>query len=269
MGIPKVIHYCWFGGNSLPEKDLKCIESWRRFCPDYKIVEWNESNYDINKNEYMKEAYDAQRWGFVPDYARLDIIYQYGGIYLDTDVELIRKLDDLLDQRAFMAFESEKTVAPGLIIASEPHNETIRNMMTDIYENRHFLRSDGTYDLVASPKMATDYLIDKGLLCNNKLQVVKDMRIYPTDFFCPKDYLTGEINITDNTYSIHHYNASWQTLRQKKWHKLEMKMMKIIGNKKMERLRDTIVWKGIQVLYVKGIVYCVKRLHLVYKENRK
>ena len=108
--IPKIIHYCWFGGAELPEKDRKCIESWKKFCPDYQIIEWNENNYDVTKNTYMYQAYQAKKWGFVPDYARLDIIYQHGGIYLDTDVELVKNLDSLLENDAFMGFVSPLTV---------------------------------------------------------------------------------------------------------------------------------------------------------------
>lgn len=260
MSIPKIIHYCWFGGNPLPEKDRKCIESWKEKCPEYKIIEWNESNYDICKNAYMKEAYDAHRWGFVPDYARLDIIYQYGGIYLDTDVELLRSLDDLLDQKAFMAFESETAVAPGLIIAAEPKNAIIKDMMDSIYGDRRFLRKDGTYDTVASPKMATEYLVKKGLECNNRLQMIDGLHIYPKEYFCPKDYMTGEVYITDNTYSIHHYNASWQTDKQRRWHNFEYRISRIFGNQATGTLRKLFVWRGIQVWYTKGFGYCVKRI---------
>lgn len=260
MSIPKIIHYCWFGGNPLPEKDQICIESWKKYCPDYKIIEWNESNYDISKNDYMKEAYDAQRWGFVPDYARLDVLYQYGGIYLDTDVELLKNLDVLLNQKGFMAFESEYAVAPGLIIAAEPHNSTIKDMMDCIYSMRHFRREDGTYDMVASPKMATEYLVNKGLACNNELQTVDGIRIYPKEYFCPKDYTSGKINITSNTYSIHHYNASWQTVKQKKWHEIESRLSINIGLERVAWLRKTLIWRGIGVIYTKGIGYCVKRI---------
>lgn len=260
MSIPKIIHYCWFGGNPLPEKDQKCIESWKKFCPDYKIIEWNESNYDVNKNEYMKEAYEAHRWGFVPDFARLDIIYQYGGIYLDTDVELLCNLDDLLCQEGFMAFESETSVAPGLIIAAESGNAMIKDMRDRIYNGRHFRRMDGTYDTVASPKMATEYLERRGLVCNNELQIVAGIRIYPKEYFCPKDYVTGQIHITPNTYSIHHYNASWQTAKQKKWQNFERAVANKIGENRMTKLRNTIVWRGIGVVYTKGLSYCLKRL---------
>lgn len=223
--IPKVIHYCWFGHGEIPEKDKKCIESWKRMCPDYEIKQWNESNYDITKNAYMEEAYNARKWGFVPDYARLDIIYEHGGFYLDTDVELIKSLDDLLNNKAIMGFEDGCHVNPGLIIAAEPKHPTICDIM-GIYENRHFIKTDGSIDLTPSPIMNTNYLINQGLKQNNKKQTVKDITIYPTDYFCPKNYKTGKLNKTDNTYSIHWFNASWQTPHQKRM----LKLRRLIGD---------------------------------------
>lgn len=260
MTIPKVIHYCWFGNNELPEKDRKCIESWKEKCPDYQIIEWNETNYDISKNDYMKEAYEAKRWGFVPDFARLDIIYQNGGIYLDTDVELIRSLDSLLEQEGFMAFEEGDAVNPGLIFGAVPKHSTIKDMMEKVYGDRHFLRKDGTYDTVASPKMATEYLLEFGLICNNEIQTVSGLRIYPKEYFCPKDYMTGITHITSNTYSIHHYNASWKTVKQKHWQEIEHFLANRIGNSRMKKLRNTLFWRGVGVIYINGIVYCLKRL---------
>lgn len=223
--IPKIIHYCWFGGSPIPEKDQRCIETWKRMCPDYEIKKWDESNYDINKNIYMKEAYEMKKWGFVPDYARLDIIYNYGGIYLDTDVELIKNLDNLLVNCAFMGFEDGKHVNPGLIIAAEPHHETIKDLMS-IYRDRHFLKQDGSVDLTPSPIMNTDFLISRGLVQNNKKQTVADITIYPTEFFCPKDYYSGKLNKTENTYSIHWFNASWQSPHRKRM----LKVRRIIGD---------------------------------------
>lgn len=223
--IPKIIHYCWFGGNPIPEKDRRCIESWKKMCPDYEIKKWDESNYDISKNSYMKEAYDAKKWGFVPDYARLDIIYNHGGIYVDTDVELIKNVDDLLENHAFMGFEDGKHVSPGLIIAAEPHHETIGKLM-DIYTDRHFLKEDGSLDLTPSPTMNTDFLMERGLLPNNKMQTVSDITIYPTEYFCPKDYYSGKLNETENTYSIHWFNASWQSPHRKRM----LKVRRLLGD---------------------------------------
>ena len=229
--IPKKIHYCWFGGNPLPEKDQKCIESWGKFCPDYEIIRWDESNYDVTKNPYMKEAYDAKKWGFVPDYARLDIIYNEGGIYLDTDVELVKNLDLLLKNDAFMGFEDGEHVSPGLCIAAVPHHQTIRKLM-GIYSERHFLKEDGTLDLTPSPIMNTDMLVSFGLIKNNQIQVVADITIFPKDYFCPKDYQTGKLNVTENTYGIHWFNASWQSPHQKRMKKLQ----RLLGKKNYFRL---------------------------------
>ena len=160
--IPKIIHYCWFGGAPIPEKDKACIESWRKFCPDYEIIEWNESNYDITKNRYMKEAYDVKKWGFVPDYARLDIIYTQGGIYLDTDVEIIRNMDPLLEDEAFMGFEDGKFVALGLGFGAAKGNPHIK-AMRDVYEGVSFIKPDGSFNTLPSPHYTTDYLLGEGL----------------------------------------------------------------------------------------------------------
>lgn len=216
--IPKKIHYCWFGGNPIPEKDRLCIESWKKFCPDYEIVCWDESNYDVTKNRYMKEAYEAKKWGFVPDFGRLDIVYEHGGIYLDTDVELLRPLDDLLDQKGFMAFEGGTHVSPGLIIGAEPKHETLKQIMDSIYGNRPFKREDGTLDLTPSPQMNTEFFLSRGLIQNDFRQTVAGFTIYPSEYFCPKSAYLGTMNLTENTYSIHHFNASWRTEKQKKWY---------------------------------------------------
>ena len=139
--IPKIIHYCWFGGKPIPEKDQRCIASWKKQCPDYEIRKWDETNYDVSKNQYMKEAYQAEKWGFVPDFARLDIIYNYGGFYLDTDVELLKPLDDLLPNKAVMGFEDGRNVSPGLIIGAEKNHSTIRLLM-EVYRDRNFVNQD-------------------------------------------------------------------------------------------------------------------------------
>ena len=128
--IPKKIHYCWIGGNPLPELAIKCIESWKKYCPDYEIIEWNEKNYDFRKNQFMREAYDEKKWGFVPDYARLDIIYEHGGIYLDTDVEIIKPLDSLLKEQGFAGMEQPGIVALGLGFGAEPKLPLIKELMT-------------------------------------------------------------------------------------------------------------------------------------------
>ncbi len=207
--IPKIIHYCWIGGDPLPKSAKKCIASWKKYCPDYEIIEWNENNYDFTKNQYMKEALEAKKWGFVPDYARLDIIYQHGGIYLDTDVEIIKSFDPLLSNKGFAGFESEENVNFGQGFGAEPGNEVIKELM-DSYENLRFKNDDGSLNMIASPKLNTDALVELGLKQDNSKQELLDcFSIYPIEYFCPKSINDGIIRKTKNTYSIHHFDASW------------------------------------------------------------
>lgn len=227
--IPKVIHYCWFGGGELPEQDKKCIESWKKYCPDYKIIRWDESNYDICKNKYMREAYEHKMWGFVPDYARLDIIYQNGGIYLDTDVELVRNMDELLVNDAFMGMQTDFMVNPGLGFGAQKGSKVIQDCMQTIYGNRSFIKGDGDIDTVASPHMMTDYLINHGWIQNQEKQVVENLIIYPSNFFCPMDVLTGELKVTPETYSIHHFHASWVDKEEKKIIQIERRIHRKYG----------------------------------------
>ncbi len=219
--IPKIIHYCWFGGNPLPERDQKCIESWTKYCPNYKIMLWDESNYDVTKNKYMHQAYQEKKWGFVPDFARLDIIYNYGGIYLDTDVEIVRNLDELLREKAFMGFEDHKFINPGLGFGAEPKHSGIGELLK-IYDFRLFRLGDGTLDTTPSPQLNTEMLVAHGAVMNDQKQNIMGITLYPTEYFCPKSYETGKLVLTDNTFSIHHFNASWKSdlskdILQMKW----------------------------------------------------
>lgn len=206
--IPKVIHYCWFGRNLIPDKYKKWMESWHKYCPDYEIKEWNEDNYDITGNAYMYEAYQSQKWGFVPDYARLDIIYQHGGIYLDTDVELVQNLDDMLYQKGFAGFERENSVALGLGFGAVKGLPII-GQMRDAYNALHFLNQDGTINLKASPSYQTELLLERGLKLNGEYQIVDDLVIYPEKMFSGKCPYTRRVRLTPYTKSIHQYEASW------------------------------------------------------------
>ncbi len=211
--IPKMIHYCWFGGKPIPDQNRRWIDSWHQFCPDYEIVEWNEGNYDITKNRYMYEAYKQKKWGFVPDYARLDIIYNYGGIYLDTDVELIKSMDDLLYQKGFAGFESKDYVALGLGFGAVRHLPIIKKMMDD-YEQREFINQDGSENLVASPSLQTKVLEKEGLNKDGEYQIVDDLTIFPEKMLSGKSYSTMRVKLTPYTHAIHHYNASWHSEKE-------------------------------------------------------
>ena len=189
----------------------KCLASWKKYCPDYKIVRWDESSYDVSKNVYMKQAYDAGKWGFVPDYARLDIIYRCGGIYLDTDVELVRPLDDLLGFRCFVGIEENDKVALGLGFGAEKGNGLLSDMMKE-YEDRSFLRPDGTPDLTPSPVIQSAFFSKNGFTgCADTPVEFRGCTVFPKRFFNPTDMNSGRIDVTPDTFSIHHYAASWET----------------------------------------------------------
>lgn len=214
--IPKIIHYCWFGHNPMPDKNKIWMESWRKFCPDYKIIEWNESNYDVTKNSYMYQAYEQKKWGFVPDYARLDIIYRYGGIYLDTDVEIVASFDELLYQQGFAGFESEQMVALGLGFGAVPGLPIIKEML-DYYEGKNFVNEDGSLNLLPSPTLQTNILLGHGLKQNGEYQIINGLTIFPEKMFCGKSMFSRIIMKSPYTRSIHHYEASWQDSAEKQW----------------------------------------------------
>ena len=206
--IPKIIHYCWFGKNPKPEFDKKCIESWKKYCPDYEIIEWNETNYDIEKNRYTQEAYKHKKWAFLSDYARLDILYNYGGIYFDTDVEVVRNIDELLTYDAFMSIEMAGGVNSGNGMGAKKGMPVVKEMM-DMYNNIKILNENGKYRTIPNANYETNILKKYGFKKNNKFQIIDDVAIYPFEYFASK--VVGLEYIVDfkDKYSIHHYNQSW------------------------------------------------------------
>ena len=233
--IPKVIHYCWFGRSELPPLAKKCIASWKKFLPDYEIKEWNEGNYDVSKNAYMAAAYKERKFGFVPDYIRSDLIYEYGGFYFDTDVEVIKPLDSLLQYKGIMGFESKEFVAGGLIIAGEKGLDIFKEMR-DVYDNVSFYNEDGSLNLLPSPAYNTEVLVRHGLKRNGLLQEVAGITIFPTDYFCPKPAQFGKIKLTKNTLTIHHYAASWIGPKQR----FANLLIRIFGKKLIMKLWNLI-----------------------------
>jgi hypothetical protein len=208
--IPKTIHYCWFGGKPLPELAQKCIASWKKYFPGYEIKEWNESNYDVHKIPYIDEAYNAKKYAFMSDYARFDILYQYGGIYFDTDVEVINPFDDILKNGGFMGFESAGTVAAGLDTGVNAGLGIVYQIV-EFYGGIHFLNKNGSYNLRTVVEYVTDILKQHGLGHENIIQKLDGITVYPIDYFNPMSFKTGKINITKNTYSIHHFSMSWMS----------------------------------------------------------
>ena len=210
--IPKIIHYCWFGGKPLPKSAEKCIASWKKYLPDYEIKRWDESNFDVNAIPYTREAYAACKFAFVSDYARFWILYHYGGVYFDTDVEVIRPIDDIINRGGFLGVESNRngiyTVNPGLGFAATQGTAVIGEMV-NLYSTFHFINTDGASDLKNIVEITTDYLSSKGLQNTDEIQDCCGFTIYPKDYFCPIDYDTRELKITENTRTIHHYAESW------------------------------------------------------------
>lgn len=210
--IPKKIHYCWFGGNPLPGSAIRCIESWRKFFPDYEIIEWNERNFDVNAVPYTRQAYEAKKYAFVSDYARFKILYEQGGLYFDTDVEVIKPFDDILCRGAFMGMEltapQSGAVNPGLGLGVAPGLGLLKELI-DGYATRRFINPDGTYDTTTIVTYTTDLLIQKGLQSTNDIQIVDGVTIYPKEYFNPLNDNTGKLDITANTHSIHWYSKTW------------------------------------------------------------
>lgn len=230
MPIPKIIHYCWFGNSELPDTVKKCIDSWIRFCPDYKIMLCNEQNYDVNKIPYMRDAYKNQKWAFVSDYARLDVVFHYGGFYLDTDVELIRSLDDLKEYDIFLAIERDCNIASGLGFGAVAKNSTIKTLM-ELYKDISFVNSDGTLNLKACTAYVTKWFEERGYEKKDQMQRVGETVILPSEYFCPLDYKTGKMFLTTNTYGIHWYNESWLSENDRKIHQKELEIQKILPSR--------------------------------------
>lgn len=206
--IPKIIHYCWFGRGEKPELAKKCIASWRRFCPDFEIREWNEDNCGDLSIPFMAEAYAAKKYAFVSDVMRLVVLEQYGGVYFDTDVEVLRDISPLLEDEGFIGFENDQFVNSGQVMAAVPHQPVVQAMI-EKYKKMHFANEDGSLNAVGCPHLNTDVMERFGLVRNGKEQVVSGIHVYPEDYFNPMDSTTGKLTKTEHTYSIHWYSMSW------------------------------------------------------------
>lgn len=209
--IPKQIHYCWFGGNPLPKLAEKCMASWKKRCPDYEIIRWDEENFDVSSSPlYVRQAYELKKWAFVTDYARLQIVYEHGGVYLDTDVELKKSLDPLLDNRACFGFEDGKSVNTGLGFGAEKGHPILREMMDD-YRDIAFVHPDGSLDQTPCPQRNTEAFLRHGLRQDDSRQLLDGgVLILPSRYLCPIDNRTRRRTRSRDTISVHHYSASWQ-----------------------------------------------------------
>lgn len=208
--IPKTIHYCWFGGKDLPNLASRCIESWKRILPDYEIKCWSEENYDIeNSVPYLKEAYFTKKFAFVSDYVRLYALYNEGGIYMDTDVEVIKDFSNLLGENAVLGYEDDNSLTTAFI-AVPPKAIWIKELL-DLYEKRSFIREDGVLDLTTNVTFISDYLKEKGMIINGEYLNKDDIEIYPSEYFSPRSWDKGKYHITDNTYTVHYFAGTWHS----------------------------------------------------------
>jgi mannosyltransferase OCH1-like enzyme len=259
--IQKTIHYCWFGKNPMPDSDASYVAGWKRLLPDYKFMLWNESKFDVNSTVFTRQVAETKKFGFIVDYIRAWAVYNHGGIYLDTDVELLKPPDDLLNNNCFGGFENDQFsgfrknifINPGLIFAGEKGSVLAKELM-DFYSKYRFIKEDGSYNLTPSGVILTDILLKYGLKPNGYYQILNGgiFTVFPVDYFCPMDYYTGKLTITNNTYSIHHYNASWHSKNQKKYRHIRKIILKTFGGK-----------AGLLIIYPIHLIFCLKETGII------
>ena len=251
--IPRTIHYCWFGRNQKPKLAVRCMKSWKKYCRDFALIEWNEDNFDIEKAPlYVRQAYEAKKWAFVTDYVRLYALFYYGGIYMDTDVEVLKALEEFLHLKGFSGFEDESLVPTG-IMASQKEHHLIKEWLAE-YESKQFILQDGSRNTETNVVAITRSMEKHGLRLDNSLQTVEDFTFYPKDYFCPKSYYDGKIYKTGNTYTIHHFAGSWLSDEERKMDKeriaylhrdkylrpIKTALQSVIGESKYKKMKEVI-----------------------------
>ncbi|WP_423409241.1 glycosyltransferase family 32 protein [Heyndrickxia sp. MSNUG] len=237
--IPKIIHYCWFGRGEKPEIVQRCMSSWKKHLHDYQFVEWNEDTFDINANDYVKEAYESGKYAFVSDYARVYGLYRYGGIYLDTDVEVFKSFNDLLHHESFWGFEQENYIATSTIGAAK--GNPIIEIFLDSYRGKKFIKKDGSYDDLTNVAIVTKLLSSQGLIMNGEYQELAGLAaFYPQTYFSPYDYINCRKFISDNTYAMHHFYKSWLSAKIRLKSNLKSIAAKLIGGENVAKLRKVV-----------------------------
>lgn len=239
MMIPKKIHYCWFGNGKMPLREQRCIASWKKFMPDFELVLWNETSFDVHAVPFTKEAYELKKYAFVSDYVRLFALVNQGGVYLDTDVEIIKPFHEFIKYQAFGSFETPSVVQTG-VIGSEP-NGMLVNKMFSYYQGKKFISADGNMNQTPNTKILTDILLDEGLVLNNTHQSLPSFELFPTDFFCPINQATQEIIVTKNTYCIHYLSGSWLPKKDRYTRALKVFLGSLIGFKLVDKMRAMFI----------------------------
>jgi mannosyltransferase OCH1-like enzyme len=229
--IPRIIHYCWFGGKPLPSLAKKCLKSWKKYLPDYKVICWDENSFDVYAHPFTKEAFESKKWAFITDYVRLYVLNEVGGVYMDSDVEVIKPIDEFLINSAFSSFESPYLIPTGLM-ASSKQNIWIATLLK-YYNNKHFIDKDGNPELIPNTNIITQISIDKfNLQISNSYQVLEgDVHIFPSEYFCPMNWESRKIDPTNNSYALHHFAGSWIEGKEKeKYIKFRKKLGVILQN---------------------------------------
>jgi mannosyltransferase OCH1-like enzyme len=239
MKIDRIIHYCWFGGKEKPDIVKKCMQSWKNQLPGYEIREWNESNFDVNCNLYVREAYESKKFAFVSDYVRVYVLYHHGGIYLDTDVEVFKSFNDLLHLDSFWGFEQESYIATSTIGAAKGNN--LIKAFLNSYKEKGFLKADGSYDDMTNVAIVTKLLEGMGLQPNGQYQEIEGLGVfYPQTYFSPYDYINCRTFMTSNTYAMHHFHKSWLSPTARLKSRLKHSLAKVIGGDNIAKLRKLL-----------------------------
>lgn len=259
--IPKIIHYFWLSDGEMPELMEKCIQSWKKKMPDYEIKRWNVENFDVNICRYTREAFLAKKYAFVSDYVRLYALYYEGGIYLDTDVEVFKSFDDLLNNEAFFGFENNHTIAT-CILGSKRGNPLFKKFL-DYYAVREFILPNGKYDLTPNPCPITNIMKQRGANIDGTKQKIDGMVIYPQDYFSPYDRATEKINITEHTYSIHYFNGTWIDEEKKEIITKRKQVIRKYGK------QAGYIYYGIGLLRLTGLTQFTQEVKYMFQKKRR
>lgn len=239
VNIPKIIHYCWFGNKDKPSIVKKCIASWERYLDSYKIIEWNEDNFNINSNDFVRQAYNAGKFAFVSDYVRVYALYNYGGIYLDTDVEVLQSLDKFLHHDSFWGFEEKNYIATSTIGASK--GNTLIKQFLDSYKEKKFLLENGNFDTLTNVAIITKMIEEMGIEMNDTYQELREVAVfYPRTYFSPYDYINCRYFLSENSYTIHHFYKSWLPFSARIKANIKSILAKVIGGDMIAKLRKVI-----------------------------